>query len=224
MQVARSKTSWVTEEGGNMQIYLHVSWWYSVLRPFLQPVFLPNSNWRQHGSSLQIWVNTKQSQKWMGNEKVQDISWMPEINCVNIFPSFKRKLLLTSCELVIHLSNWSLQCKATSFPDACCLIHSNTHLYITLAYSLPVQQLELQQASQRARRSKEDGKCLQIKYRWNLIWGVWGLQQLLLLLYTKKQKCSHTHLSGWRIDSLFRHNGAWSSVQWFRSLTRMNGF
>lgn len=94
----------------------------------------------------------------MGDEKVQDISWMPEINCVNIFPSFKRKLLLMSCELVIHLSNGSLQCKATSFPDAYCLIHSNTHLYITLAYSLPVQQLELQQASQRARRSKEDGR------------------------------------------------------------------
>lgn len=105
--------------------------WCYTLSP---TIFFFNSSWRQRDSSLLRWTNTQLSEQWMA-KKVQDISCMTERNCVNIFLSFKGMFLLMSCELVIRLSDWSLPCKATSLPDAYCLIHSNTHLNHTYASS-----------------------------------------------------------------------------------------
>lgn len=66
-------------KGENMQIYLHVSWWCYTL-------FSNHSLQQQRGSSQWLrWANSELSQQWMDKEKVQDISCMPQTNCVNIF-------------------------------------------------------------------------------------------------------------------------------------------
>lgn len=185
MQVPKSKTSW--GEGGK---HANLSACFLVVfgvTPFFSNRFF-HSGWR--------WANYANNE-WTGRDKAQDISCMPETNCVNIFLCLAGMFLLMSCELVIRLCDWSLRAASLS-PDAYCLIHSNTHLHHTHArillttYSLPVQQLDLQQAAQRARRSREAGERLQIKYRWNFAWGVWGLQRCFLLLCRQKQKCGHT--------------------------------
>lgn len=101
--------------------------------------------------------------------------------------------------------NWSFvfvtdlcSTEATSLPDAYCLIHwqhsSPPHTRVLLStYSLPVRQLDLQQAAWRARRRK------QIKYRWIFTWGV-SCGYIDTLIALQKEM----HLSRWIIDSLLR--------------------
>lgn len=117
----------------------------------------------------------------MGKEEFQDISYMLETNCVNIFLSFKRNVFTHVLRIVVHLHDWSPQCKATSLLDAYCLIHSNTHLHHTLASSpAHTHFLSDNLTSNRQHREPEGAKRLtqrlQIKYRWNFTWGVLGLQ------------------------------------------------
>lgn len=124
MQVTKSKTSWMTKEVGNMQIHLHVSWWCLVFTPFPPP---PNSN-----CGLQF----------LSSDQDVPIPNYPKNEC-------QRQIVnVNSCPV-----NWSFilvtdpLSKATSLPNAYCLIHSNTHLHYALAsfsVPLPVQQHDLQ--------------------------------------------------------------------------------
>lgn len=208
MQVTKSKTSWVTEEGKtckSISMFPDGICCYALLS-------ISFGSRGRRGSSFLRGVNTKLSQQWLGSETVQDISCTPETNRVNIFLGFKGECFY-SCPV-----NWSFiivtdlcERKATSLPDAYCLIHSNTHLHH--AHSHPPQYIltscltvwPLTGSTQRARRSKEDSKRLQIKCRRNFIWGFFKDAFSAQQKETKKWSYRHVALS--RSDSLFTHNG-----------------
>lgn len=83
--------------------------------------------------------------------------------------------------MVVLLRDWSPRCKATSLPDAYCLIHSNTHLHHTLASSSAHTHFLSHNLTSNWQHGEPEGaKRLtqrpQIKYRWNFTWGVLGLQ------------------------------------------------
>lgn len=182
-------------KGGNMQSYLHVSWWYLVLQAFLQPCFLKQ---QLEAAWFLQWLRcakTKLSQKWMGKEKVQDNSCMPETNCVNIFLSLEGMFLLMSCELVVLVTDL---CKIRPFLSLMPIVwftatlisttrlHPPQYILTSCPTAWPPTGSIERQKEQRGREAPPN------KIQMEFLMRYLGATKMLLLLYRKKQKCGHT--------------------------------
>lgn len=149
------------------------------------------------------------------------------------FFSFQAMFLLTSCELVTSLTDWSLQSKATSLPYAYCLIHCSTHFYHTLA-SLTVHTHFLSNSlnskgsseSQKEQRGQQmPPNKIQMEFHMRCL----GATTISFIALQKETKMwSYAHLSWWRTDSLFRHSGLGHHnlllIRWFRPLMGWRAF
>lgn len=172
-----------------MQIYLHVSWWCLVLRPFLQP-FFSNSSWR--------WANTQLSHQWMGKEKVQDISCMPETNCINIFWAWKE--CYSSCPVSRSFIFMTDLCSVRPLLSLMPIVWfiatliSTTHLHppqyilTSCPTAWPPTGSTESQKEQRGRQTPPNK--IQMEFHMRCL----GPTKLILLLYRKKQKRGRTHI------------------------------